>query len=106
MMGRAMKLRRLRVGARVLVGLGLSFSAAHRARGGQEADGRADAFVGAEMREQRIPGLELAVLRDGIVVKEQGYGLADVELYVAVEPANGVRRGAGGGKVKGTAECG
>ena len=98
-----MKLRRLRVGARVLVGLGLSFSAAHRARGGQEVDGRADAFVGAEMREQRIPGLELAVLRDGIVVKEQGYGLANVELDVAVKPETVFQTGSVGKQFAATA---
>ena len=98
-----MKLRRLRVGVRVLVGLGLSFSAAHRARGGQEADGRVDAFVGAEMREQRIPGLELAVLRDGIVVKEQGYGLTNVELDVAVKPETVFQTGSVGKQFTATA---
>jgi len=98
-----MKLRRLRVGVRVLVGLGLSFIAAHRARGGQDADGRVDAFVGAEMREQRIPGLELAVLRDGIVVKEQGYGLANVELDVAVKPETVFQTGSVGKQFTATA---
>ena len=98
-----MKLRRLRVGVRVLVGFGLSFSAVHRASGGQEADGRVDAFVGAEMREQRIPGLELAVLRDGIVVKEQGYGLANVELDVAVKPETVFQTGSVGKQFTATA---
>lgn len=44
---------------------------------------RADAVddtVHAEMRDQHIPGLSLAVVRGGKVVKAQGYGLANVEL--------------------------
>ncbi len=44
---------------------------------------RADAVddtIHAEMRDQHIPGLSLAVVRGGKVVKAQGYGLANVEL--------------------------
>ncbi len=46
---------------------------------------RADAvddFVQAEMKRQRIPGLSLAVVQEGNLVKAQGYGLANVELGV------------------------
>lgn len=39
-----------------------------------------DAFVAAEMREQTIPGLAIAVVRSGKVVLARGYGLANVEL--------------------------
>jgi len=81
-----MERRRLRVGVDALVVLGLSVFAVRAAKAGQDVDGRVDAVVGAEMREQRIPGLALAVLRDGKVVKGQGYGLANVELNVAVKP--------------------
>ena len=45
-----------------------------------------DAFVAAEMQRQKIPGLSLAVVRDGEVVKAQGYGLANVELGVPARP--------------------
>lgn len=41
-----------------------------------------DDFVTAQMRERHIPGLSLAVVRDGKVVKMRGYGLASVELGV------------------------
>jgi CubicO group peptidase (beta-lactamase class C family) len=41
-----------------------------------------DDLVRAEMDKQRIPGLSLAVVRDGKVVKEAGYGHANVELQV------------------------
>ena len=38
------------------------------------------------MRSQNIPGLSLAVLKDGKIVKAQGYGLADIEGKVAATP--------------------
>jgi D-alanyl-D-alanine carboxypeptidase len=46
-----------------------------------------DAYVRREMRRRHIPGLSLAVLRDGRVIKEQGYGLASVELGVPATAA-------------------
>ncbi|HEV2763431.1 MAG TPA: serine hydrolase domain-containing protein [Pyrinomonadaceae bacterium] len=36
------------------------------------------------MRERHVPGLALAVVRDGKVIKARGYGLANVELNVPV----------------------
>jgi CubicO group peptidase (beta-lactamase class C family) len=42
----------------------------------------ADRFVIAEMRRQRIPGLALAVISHGRIVKARGYGFANVELRV------------------------
>lgn len=44
-----------------------------------------DSMVTSEMRQQGIPGLSLAVLRDGKVLKSKGYGLANVELNVPAE---------------------
>jgi D-alanyl-D-alanine carboxypeptidase len=46
----------------------------------------ADDFIKAEMERQKIPGLALAVVREGNVAKAQGYGLADVENEVPVTP--------------------
>lgn len=43
-----------------------------------------DAFVQREMEKQRIPGMAIAVVRDGQVVLAKGYGLANVELQVPV----------------------
>ena len=46
---------------------------------------RADAvddYVHAQMRVLHIPGVSLAVVRDGGIVKARGYGLASVELHV------------------------
>jgi len=42
--------------------------------------------VRAQMQEQHIPGVSLAVMRDGKIIKATGYGLANVELNVPVTP--------------------
>jgi CubicO group peptidase (beta-lactamase class C family) len=51
-----------------------------------EISGRVDDFVRAAIRQQRIPGLALAVMRDGQVIKAQGYGLSNIELNAPVNP--------------------
>lgn len=43
---------------------------------------RIDDYVKAQMQTQKIPGLSIAVVRNGEVVKAKGYGLANVELNV------------------------
>jgi D-alanyl-D-alanine carboxypeptidase len=43
-----------------------------------------DDYIRAQMTARRIPGLALAVVRDGKLVKQQAYGLANVELQVPV----------------------
>ncbi|HEV2615510.1 MAG TPA: serine hydrolase domain-containing protein [Candidatus Acidoferrales bacterium] len=53
--------------------------------GASRAD-KVDAYVLQSMHEQKIPGLALAVVRDGKIVKAKGYGLADIELNVPVMP--------------------
>lgn len=45
-----------------------------------------DRYIFEEMEKRRIPGLALAVVKDGVVVKNRGYGLADVERSVPVTP--------------------
>jgi CubicO group peptidase (beta-lactamase class C family) len=47
---------------------------------------RVDDYVREQMRRRHIPGVALAVVRGGKVIKEQGYGLASVELNVTVTP--------------------
>lgn len=50
---------------------------------------RADAtddYVRSQMQKKRIPGLSLAVIRNGRVVKEAAYGKASLELNVPVTP--------------------
>lgn len=47
---------------------------------------QADAAVEAQRKAQRIPGVSLAVCREGKIVKASGYGFANVELDVPVTP--------------------
>jgi CubicO group peptidase (beta-lactamase class C family) len=46
-------------------------------------DDDVDRYVMAEMKRQQIPGLSLAVVKDGKLVKARGYGFANVEHEVA-----------------------
>jgi D-alanyl-D-alanine carboxypeptidase len=45
-----------------------------------------DDIIRAEMARQKLPGLALAIVRDGTVVKLQGYGVADVRRSMPVTP--------------------
>jgi CubicO group peptidase (beta-lactamase class C family) len=46
-----------------------------------------DDIVNAEMARQRIPGAAIAIVKDGKIVKEAGYGMANLEHQVAASPA-------------------
>lgn len=43
-----------------------------------------DEYVQSELQDQRIPGVSIAVVRNGELVEARGYGLANVELNVPV----------------------
>ena len=45
-----------------------------------------DRYVAAELSRQHIPGMALAVLRAGKVIKAKGYGMAELENGIAVTP--------------------
>ena len=45
-----------------------------------------DQFIKAEMQKQKIPGVSLAVIRDGKIIYAKGYGYANVEHQVPVKP--------------------
>ncbi len=47
-----------------------------------------DAYIAAEMASRRIPGLALAVARDGSIVRAGYYGLANVEVNAPVNEAS------------------
>jgi D-alanyl-D-alanine carboxypeptidase len=47
---------------------------------------RVDDFVAAQMQQFHVPGLSLAVVRDGEIVKAKGYGLANVARRTPVTP--------------------
>jgi len=45
-----------------------------------------DDFVAAQLAAKQIPGIALLVMRDGAIVREQGYGRANLEHGVPVTP--------------------
>lgn len=45
-----------------------------------------DAYIHAEMQRRQIPGLALLIVRDGNILRAQGYGFANLELKVPVRP--------------------
>jgi D-alanyl-D-alanine carboxypeptidase len=47
------------------------------------ADG-VDDWVKAQLRERHVPGVSIAVVKDGVLVKTESYGIADVEHDVPV----------------------
>jgi CubicO group peptidase (beta-lactamase class C family) len=57
----------------------VAFSAAARAD-------KVDDYIKAEMQRRDIPGLSVAVVRNGEILKAQGYGLSNVELSAAATP--------------------
>lgn len=51
--------------------------------------GRADQvddYVKAAMAQQHVPGISIAVIKNGKIVKTQGYGFANLELNIAAKP--------------------
>ena len=46
-----------------------------------------DDAIQAEMQRTHIPGVSIAVVKDGKIIREQGYGVADLENDVKVTPA-------------------
>ena len=52
----------------------------------QALSARIDRYIEAEMRRQQIPGVSLAVLRNGRIALLKSYGLSNVEHQVPVKP--------------------
>jgi len=64
---------------------------------------RIDDYVRAEMKTQQIPGVSLAVIKNGEIVLAKGYGLANVELQVLVKPETIFQSGSMGKQFTATA---
>jgi CubicO group peptidase (beta-lactamase class C family) len=64
---------------------------------------RIDGYVRAEMTRQQIPGVAVAVIKDGHVVLAKGYGLANVEHQVPVKPETVFQSGSVGKQFTATA---
>ena len=62
-----------------------------------------DRVVQGIMQQYKMPGTAIAVIRDGKLVRSQGYGLANVELNVAVRPETIFQSGSVGKQFTATA---
>ena len=64
---------------------------------------KVDDYIRSEMQSQQIPGLALAVIKDGQIVIAKGYGLANVEHQVLVKPETIFQSGSTGKQFTATA---
>jgi CubicO group peptidase (beta-lactamase class C family) len=64
---------------------------------------KVDDFIKTQMDLQKIPGLSIAVVRNGEIVKAKGYGLANVELNVPAKPETVYQSGSMGKQFTATA---
>src|ERR1044072_9005924 len=62
-----------------------------------------DEYVQAEMKAQQIPGVSLAIIKDGQTVFAKGYGFANVEHEVPVKPETIFQSGSMGKQFTATA---
>jgi CubicO group peptidase (beta-lactamase class C family) len=60
-------------------------------------------YVKAEMQRQHIPGMALLVVKNGKVIRSEGFGLANVELQVPVKPETIFQSGSVGKQFTATA---
>ncbi len=60
-------------------------------------------YVNAEMQREHIPGLSLLVVKNGKIVRADGFGLANVELQVPVKPETVFQSGSVGKQFTATA---
>jgi CubicO group peptidase (beta-lactamase class C family) len=64
---------------------------------------KVDRFIQDEMQKQRIPGLSLAVVKDGQIILAKGYGFANVEHQAPVKPETIFQSGSVGKQFTATA---
>lgn len=75
-----------RIKAKLFVGGLLCLLFVHVLVAQDYASQKVDEFIRTEMAAQKIPGMSVAVVKDGKTVLVKGYGLANVEHQVAVKP--------------------
>jgi CubicO group peptidase (beta-lactamase class C family) len=63
-----------------IVAAAMTFATSAWAGSDRESSRMVDAAVVKQMKDQKIPGLSLAVVRNGQVIKSKGYGYANLEL--------------------------
>jgi CubicO group peptidase (beta-lactamase class C family) len=64
---------------------------------------KVDEYVQAEMQKQHIPGVSVAVVKNGEIILAKGYGYANVELQVPVKPETIFQSGSVGKQFTATA---
>src|SRR5437588_4161668 len=64
---------------------------------------KVDDYLKAEMQRQHIPGLSLAVVKDGQIILAKGFGFANVEHQVPVKPETIFQSGSMGKQFTATA---
>lgn len=70
----------------VLLTLAAMFAVPAYAEQASALSAKVDAAVRKQMSDQNIPGVSVAVVRDGRVVKAMGYGLANIEVGAPMRP--------------------
>jgi len=83
--------------------LAITGVAQHTITSADEITARVDEYVEREQRLQRIPGISLAVIKDGQVILAKGYGLANVEHHVPTKPETIFQSGSVGKQFTATA---
>lgn len=68
-----------------------------------EVETRVDDYVRVQMTKQKVPGVAIAVVKDGKPIVVKGYGLANVELNVPVKPETVFQSGSMGKQFTSTA---
>ena len=68
-----------------------------------DVESRVDSYVHAQMTRQKIPGVAVAVIKDGQPIIAKGYGLANIELNVPVKPETIFQSGSMGKQFTSTA---
>jgi CubicO group peptidase (beta-lactamase class C family) len=74
-----------------------------RTREGDPTSAQVDSVVEAQRKVQKIPGVSLAVCRDGMIVKASGYGVANLEWDIPVTPETIFQTGSVGKQFTATA---
>jgi CubicO group peptidase (beta-lactamase class C family) len=74
-----------------------------QAREGDPTSAQVDIVLEAQSKAQKIPGVSLAVCRDGKIVKASGYGVANAEWGIPVTPATIFQTGSVGKQFTATA---
>ena len=69
-----------------LLKLGLCFWMVAGRALAQDSSDAVDKYIQSEMSKRQIPGLALLVVRDSQIIKQKGYGFANLELQVPVKP--------------------